>query len=113
VEIENSKRKKESAKQRKIQKEKEKKVQQEVKKKVDVIRKKKKEEKEKTTEKERQEANKPKIPPKIGDRVRLEDSRSVGTLDKIEKGKATVNYGMFTTQVDVDKLELVQAMKKK
>ncbi|MBO2545105.1 DNA mismatch repair protein MutS [Salegentibacter sp. BDJ18] len=113
VEMENSKRKKESAKQRKIQKEKEKKVQQEVKKKVEVIRKKKKEEKDKTTEKERQEANKPKIPPKIGDRVRLEDSRSVGTLDKIEKGKATVNYGMFTTQVDVEKLELVQAMKKK
>ena len=45
--------------------------------------------------------------------MRLEDSRSVGTLDKIEKGKATVNYGMFTTQVDVEKLELVQAMKKK
>jgi DNA mismatch repair protein MutS2 len=113
VEIENSKRKKESAKQRKIQKEKEKKVQQEVKKEVSIIRKKKKEEKAKITEKERQEANKPKINPKIGDRVRLEDSRSVGTLDKIEKGKATVNYGMFTTQVDVEKLELVQAMKKK
>ena len=113
VEIENSKRKKESAKQRKIQKEKEKKVQQEVKKKVSVIRKKKKEDQAKISEKERQEANKPKVNPKIGDRVRLEDSRSVGTLDKIEKGKATVNYGMFTTQVDVDKLELVQAMKKK
>jgi DNA mismatch repair protein MutS2 len=113
VEIENSKRKKESAKQLKIQKEKEKKVQQEVKKKVDVIRKKKKEEKENIDEKKRQEDNKPKIPPKIGDKVRLEDSRSVGTLDKIEKGKAIINYGMFTTQVDLEKLELVQKMKKK
>jgi len=110
VEIENSKRKKEPPKNRKIQKEKEKKVQQEVEKEVAVIRKKKK---EKTSLKERQQANKPKITPKLGDRVRLEDSRSVGTLDNIEKGKATVNYGMFTTKVDIEKLELVQAMKNK
>lgn len=113
VEIENSKRKKESAKNRKIQKAKEKKVQQEVKKEVAVIRKKKKEEKAKTSAEDRKQANKPKTTPKLGDRVRLEDSRSVGTLDHLEKGKATVNYGMFTTKVDLDKLELVQAMKKK
>ncbi len=113
VEIENSKRKKESKKQQQVKKAKENKVQQEVRKKVEVIRQKKKEEKAKMTEAERKEAEKPKTPPKIGDRVRLEDSRSVGTLDQIEKGKATVNYGIFTTQVDLEKLELVQAMKKK
>ncbi|MGY5849387.1 endonuclease MutS2 [Salegentibacter sp. F14] len=113
VEIENSKRKKETKKQQQAKKAREKKVQQEVKKKVEVIRQKKKEEKTKLTEAQRKAAEKPKITPKVGDRVRLEDSKSVGTLDKIEKGKATVNYGMFTTQVALDKLDLVQAMKKK
>ncbi len=112
VEIENSKRKKQSAKERKAEKAKEKKVQQEVQKKVEVIREKKKEEKQKEIEAEKKEAAKPKPKLKIGDRVRLQDSKSVGTLDNIEKGKATVNYGMFTTSVSMDQLELVQAMKK-
>ncbi|MGA9588543.1 MAG: DNA mismatch repair protein MutS [Salegentibacter sp.] len=112
VEIENSKRKKQTAKERKAEKAKEKKVQQEVQKKVEVIREKKKEEKQKEIEAEKKEAAKPKPKLKIGDRVRLQDSKSVGTLDKIEKGKATVNYGMFTTSVSLDQLELVQAMKK-
>jgi len=44
---------------------------------------------------------------KIGDRVRLEDSRSTGTIDQIEKGIATVNYGMFTTKVALEKLNKV------
>ena len=112
VEIENSKRKKQTAKERKAEKAKEKKVQQEVQKKVEVIREKKKEEKQKEIEAEKKEAAKPKPKLKIGDRVRLQDSKSVGTLDNIEKGKATVNYGMFTTSVSLDQLELVQAMKK-
>ncbi|MFZ0490334.1 MAG: DNA mismatch repair protein MutS [Salegentibacter sp.] len=112
VEIENSKRKKQTAKERKAEKAKEKKVQQEVQKKVEVIREKKKEEKQKEIEAEKKEAAKPKPKLKIGDRVRLQGSKSVGTLDNIEKGKATVNYGMFTTSVSLDQLELVQAMKK-
>ncbi|MDN3594036.1 endonuclease MutS2 [Zunongwangia endophytica] len=112
VAIENSKRKKQNAKQRKAEKAKEAKVKAEAEKKVEVIRQKKKEEKKKEEIEAKKEANKPKSKVKLGDRVRLEDSRSVGTLDKIEKGKATVNYGMFTTQVAIEKLELVQAMKK-
>ncbi|MFD1095940.1 endonuclease MutS2 [Salegentibacter chungangensis] len=112
VEIENSKRKKQSAKQRKAEKAKEQKLQKEVEKKVEVIRKKKKEEKKKEQEAEKREAAKPKAKLNIGDRVRLQDSKSVGTLDNIEKGKAIVNYGMFTTSVSLDQLELVQAMKK-
>ncbi|MDT0641850.1 DNA mismatch repair protein MutS [Zunongwangia sp. F363] len=112
VEIENSKRKKESARQRKAKKAQEKKLQQEVAKKIEPIRKQKKEEKEKQKIAAQKEANKPKATLRIGDRVRLEDSKSVGTLDKIEKGKAIVNYGMFTTSVDINQLELVQAMKK-
>lgn len=112
VAIENSKRKKQNAKQRKAEKAREQKIKAEAEKKVEVIRQKKKEEKKKEEIQAKKEANKPKAKVKLGDRVRLEDSRSVGTLDKIEKGKATVNYGMFTTQVDIEKLELVQAMKK-
>ncbi|MDT0650734.1 DNA mismatch repair protein MutS, partial [Zunongwangia sp. F297] len=84
----------------------------EVAKKIEPIRKQKKEQKEKQKAVAQKEANKPKATLRIGDRVRLEDSKSVGTLDKIEKGKAIVNYGMFTTSVSIDQLELVQAMKK-
>ena len=51
---------------------------------------------------------KPKVNFKCGDRVRIKDSRSVGSIDTIEKNKAIVNYGLFTTQVSVDQLELVQ-----
>ncbi|WP_397362708.1 DNA mismatch repair protein MutS [Olleya sp. R77988] len=108
VQIENSKRKKVSAKQAKAEKHKEKQVKQEAEKKVEVIRKKKKAAKQK-------EKNKPAAPKpilKVGDRVRMHDGRSVGTIDKFEKNKAIVNYGMFTTNVNVDLLELVEAVKK-
>lgn len=109
VQIENSKRKKVTAKQAKAEKAKEKQIKQEAEKKVEVIRKKKKDAKEK-------EKNKPVAPKailKVGDRVRMNDGRAVGTIDKFEKGKAIVNYGMFTTNVNVDVLELVEAVKKK
>lgn len=107
VQIENSKRKKQSVKQRQQEKAKEQKVKQEAEKKVAVIRKKKK------AEKKKQEAQppKPKHVLKVGDRVRLEDGRAVGSIDKIEKNKALVNYGMFTTSVSVDQLELVESSK--
>ncbi len=45
---------------------------------------------------------------KVGDRVRLEDGNAVGTIEKIEKKKAFINYGMFTTEVSTLKLELVE-----
>ena len=57
------------------------------------------------------------IPPKpkrvlvVGDSVRLEDGRAVGTLDKLEKNKAVVNYGLFTTTVNTDRLEYVNSKK--
>ncbi len=107
VQIENSKRKKVSAKQKKVIKAKENKVKQEAEKKVAVIRKKKKAAKKKAAE----QPPKPKVTLKVGDRVRLEDGRAVGNIDTIEKGKAVVNYGMFTTNVSVDQLELVEAAK--
>jgi len=108
VQIENSKRKKVSAKQLKAEKNKEKQVKQEAEKKVEVIRKKKKVAKAKAK-------LKPEIPKaiiRVGDRVRMHDGRAVGTIDKLEKNKAVVNYGIFTTNVNINLLELVEAVKK-
>jgi DNA mismatch repair protein MutS2 len=106
VQIENSKRKKVSVKEVKVIKQKEQQVIKEIEKKVDVIRKKKKAAKKKDIE-----TPKPKPVFKVGDRVRMEDGRAIGSIDKIEKNKAIVNYGMFTTNVSVEQLELVEAKK--
>ncbi|AUC14708.1 DNA mismatch repair protein MutS [Tenacibaculum sp. SZ-18] len=48
---------------------------------------------------------------KTGDRVRLVDGNAVGTIDKIEKKNAFINYGLFTTKTSIEKLELVQRAK--
>ena len=108
VQIENSKRAKQSAKEKRAQKARETRIKQEAEKKVEVIREKKKELKQKEVQLEKE---KPKVTLKIGDRVRLPDGRAVGTIHNIEKGKAIVDYGMFTTNVDVETLELVQRVK--
>ena len=108
VQIENSKRKRVSVQQKKEQKAQEEKIKQEAEKKVKIIRQKKKAEKKKAAE----QPPKPRPILKVGDRVRLEDSRSVGSIDKIEKNKAIVNYGMFTTKVSLEQLELVEAIRK-
>ncbi len=103
VQIENSKRKKISAKQKKAEKAKELQVKKEAEKKVAIIRQKKKAANKNTVKPE-----KPKPILKVGDRVRMHDGRAVGSIDSLEKGKAIVNYGMFTTNVNVDLLELVE-----
>ena len=107
VEIENSKRKKITVKEKKAIEVVQKQVIEEVKVKVEEIRKEKKEKKlkEKAVEK-------PKAILKVGDRVRMVDGKAVGTIDAIEKTKATVNYGIFTSKVDLESLELVEAKKK-
>ncbi len=48
---------------------------------------------------------------KLNDKVRLIDGRAVGTIDKIEKNIATINYGLFTTKANTSKIELVEAAK--
>ena len=106
VEIENSKRKKATPKETKAITEKKKEVIAEVQVKVEEIRKEKKEKKLKPV------IEKPKPILKVGDRVRMLDGRSVGSIDSIEKNKATVNYGIFTSKVSLDELELVEAVKK-
>ncbi|MDC0008284.1 DNA mismatch repair protein MutS [bacterium] len=108
VETENSKRKKKTANQAKADRSKKAQVAQEVQKEVKVIRQKKQIEKKKAVKKEQ---NKPKPSFSVGDRVRLPEGKAVGTIDKLEKGKAVVNYGMFTTNVSVNQLELVERKK--
>jgi len=108
VETENSKRQKKSVQQVKIEKQKKVAVEKEVIQKVDVIREEKKKEKK---VKAIVEKNKPKPTFKLGDRVRMLDGKAVGSIDKLEKNKAIVNYGMFTTNVSIHQLELVEAKK--
>ena len=109
VEIENSKRKKATPKEKKEKEVQQKIIIAEVKEKVEEIREEKKEKKLKAI---KLEAEKPKAILKIGDRVRMIDGKAVGTLDAIEKKKATVNYGLFTSKVDIESLELVEAKKR-
>ena len=106
IEIENSKRKKATAKESKIIAEKKKEVIKEVAVQVEEIRAEKKAKKVKVV------VEKPRPVLKVGDRVRMIDGKAVGTLDSIEKNKATVNYGLFTSKVSLDELELVEAVKK-
>ena len=109
VETENAKRKKKSAAEKRKEKEEKKKAEQETQKAIVAIRK----EKKKKKQLPKPETVKPKIDFKVGDQVRLFDGKSVGTIDSIEKRKAVVNYGVFTTQVNLEALDLVQAAKTK
>lgn len=110
VAVENAKRKKQSPKTQKKVKAKQQKVEKEVAQKVAVIRTEKKQEKAKA---KKNEENKPKVTLIVGDRVRMKDGKSVGTIDSIEKNKAIVNYGLFTTNVSISELEFVERPKKK
>ena len=103
VETENSKRKKKSAPVIKKERVEKKALKSEIKEAVETVKM-----KEATTKKKTPKKALPKpVDLKVGDRVRLEDSRSKGTIDQIEKGIATVNYGMFTTKVALEKLNKV------
>lgn len=104
VEIENSKRKKATVKEKAAKEIIQKIVIEEIKVKVEEIRAEKKEKKLKAIPEE-----KPKVTLKIGDRVRMFDGKAIGTIDKIEKNKAVVNYGVFTSKVNLEQLEFVQA----
>ncbi|MDO7576399.1 MAG: DNA mismatch repair protein MutS, partial [Flavobacteriaceae bacterium] len=107
IETENAKRKRKTASVVKKEREIKKQLNEEVKKELVVVR------KEKKKQKQTPAPSKPKTVLRIGDRVRMFDGRSVGSIDAIEKKKAIVNYGMFTTQVNLDLLELVEAAKGK
>ncbi len=104
VEVENSKRRKASVKENMAKEIIRKKTAEEITIKVEEIRAEKKEKKLKTIPIEI-----PKVVLKVGDRVRMYDGKAIGTIDKIEKNKAVVNYGIFTSKVTLELLEFVQA----
>lgn len=104
VEIENSKRKKISAKEKKIKEVVVKQVIAEVNVKVEEIRTEKKEKKIKA----KLIPEKPVVILKVGDRVRMKDGKAIGTIEKIEKNKVSVNYGVFMSKANLDDLEYVQ-----
>ena len=68
--------------------------------------------KEKKAKKLKIVVEKPKPILKVGDRVRMSDGKAVGSIDKIEKNKAVVNYGVFTSNVSLNELEFVESEKK-
>jgi DNA mismatch repair protein MutS2 len=102
IESENSKRKRKSSAQTKKDNTVKKSLEKEVIKELVTIR------REKKVKKEITHKSKSIVMFKVGDKVRLLDGESVGSIDAIEKKKAIVNYGIFTTQVNVDQLELVK-----
>jgi DNA mismatch repair protein MutS2 len=104
VEIENSKRKKISAKEKKIKEVVVKQVIAEVNVKVEEIRTEKKEKKIKA----KLVPEKPAVVLKVGDRVRMKDGKAIGTIEKIEKNKVSVNYGVFISKTNLESLEYVQ-----
>ncbi|MGI9547878.1 MAG: endonuclease MutS2, partial [Flavobacteriaceae bacterium] len=109
VETENSKRNKKSVRESREEKKKQNRVEQEVQQKMEKIRR----QKERNNKiKAKQNIAKPRPDFQVGDRVRLIDGKAVGSIDSLEKNnKAVVNYGMFTTNVSVDQLELVESRK--
>ena len=107
IETENAKRKRKTAAVAKKDREQKKKLDEQVKKDLVKVRKEKKKQK-----KQVEVVEQPKPTLAVGDQVRLFDGRSVGSIDAIEKQKAIVNYGAFTTQVSLDLLELVKSAKK-
>jgi len=107
VETENAKRKRKTAAVARKDREQKKKLDEQLKKDLIKVRKEKKKQK-----KQVKVVEQPKPTLAVGDQVRLFDGRSVGSIDAIEKQKAIVNYGAFTTQVSLELLELVKSAKK-
>ena len=117
VTIEKSKHQKKKAPKTKIQQKAIQKQEQQQKKKLEnvkkeVLEKVKKVRKEKAAIEKKIAKEKANYKYKVNDQVRLIDSHAVGTIATIEKNKAIINYGLFTTTTSLDKIELVEAAKK-
>src|SRR5690606_21701122 len=97
VEIENSKKTEVLAVEKKKEKIVQKEVQRELKRKKEVI----KTEQKKIEEKKEKEVQKSIESLKIGDRVKIKDSNSVATVEKIEGKSIVLNYGQFTAKVSI------------
>lgn len=97
VEMENSKKKDIQS----TEKEKEKILQKEVKKELKKNQETIKVEQKKIEEKKKKEVQKSIDSLKIGDRVKIKDSNSVATIEKIEGKSILLNYGQFTAKVSI------------
>ncbi|QHC85174.1 DNA mismatch repair protein MutS [Empedobacter brevis] len=100
IEMENSKKTKEVQQLKKIEKIVEKEVKRELKENSEVIS----QQKQVIEQKEKAETKKKIDALKVGDRVKIHGSSSVGTIDKIKKDTVFVNYGLFTTQINVNEV---------
>jgi len=98
----NSKRKKTNFSKVKLEKRKVKKTKEVLDKELQSIRKEKKKNKLKPVKKLNN------IVFKVGDKVRIEGSSTIGIIDNIEKNNAVVNYDTFTTKTNISKLEFVK-----
>ncbi|MDA9258207.1 DNA mismatch repair protein MutS, partial [Flavobacteriaceae bacterium] len=98
----NSKRKKTNFSKVKLEKKKVKKTKEVLEKELQSIRKEKKNSKVKPVKKQYN------VVFKIGDKVRIEGSSTIGVIDNIEKNNAVVNYDTFTTKTNISKLEFVK-----
>ena len=98
----NSKRKKTNFSKAKLEKKKIKKTKEVLDKELHSIRKEKKKNKLKPIEKQFN------VVFKVGDKVKIEGSSTVGVIDNIEKNNAIINYDTFTTKTNISKLEFVK-----
>ena len=98
----NSKRKKTNFSKAKLEKKKIKKTKEVLDKELQSIRKEKKKNKLKPINKQFN------VVFKVGDKVRIEGSSTVGVIDNIEKNNAIINYDTFTTKTNISKLEFVK-----
>ena len=98
----NSKRKKTNFSKAKLEKKKIKKTKEVLDKELHSIRKEKKKNKLKPIKKQFN------VVFKVGDKVKIEGSSTVGVIDNIEKNNAIINYDTFTTKTNISKLEFVK-----
>ncbi len=97
VEMENSKKNPINSIEKKKEKIVQKEIQKELKENTSVIK-----EKQKSLEEKKEKEIKQSIENlKIGDRVKIKDSQSVGTIEKIQGKRLTINYGHFTAKVSI------------
>lgn len=111
VETENSKKTPKINQEKKQEKQQLKEVEKEVLKEISVIREQKKETEKQQKIQQKKEKEQQLQLLKPNDRVRIKGSSSVGRIEKIEKDKAEINYGMFITSVKINELELVEKSK--
>lgn len=97
VEVENSKKNQSTIVEKKKEKILEKEIKKELKKNQEVI----KIEQNKIKERQKKEIQKSIGSLKIGDRVKIKDSSSIGTIDKIEGDTIIINYGRFRTKISI------------